>query len=72
MSKISPRLWSEREAEEAANFHVSLLPESRIDHVQRNGSDSPGGAQRVMAAMLGMVKLDIAALKAAHAGIPPA
>jgi predicted 3-demethylubiquinone-9 3-methyltransferase (glyoxalase superfamily) len=32
----------------------------------------PAKAQRVMAAMLEMVKLDIAALKAAHAGTPPA
>lgn len=161
MSKISPCLWFERDAEEAANFYVSLLPDSRIEHVQRNVSDSPSGkagtvlvvdftlagqrfmalnggvrmdhshavsfkidcadqaevdrlwealgaggrieqcgwlrdrygvpwqivpsvllqllndpdpakAQRVMAAMLEMVKLDIAALKAAHAGAPPA
>jgi predicted 3-demethylubiquinone-9 3-methyltransferase (glyoxalase superfamily) len=43
MSKISPCLWFEREAEEAAKFYVSLLPGSRIDHVQRNVMDSPGG-----------------------------
>ena len=43
MSKISPCLWFATEAEEAANFYVSLLPDSRIDHVQRNVSDSPGG-----------------------------
>src|SRR5438034_9220007 len=159
MSKIAPCLWFDGEAEEAANFYVSLLPGSRIDRVQRNVTDSPAGkagtvlvvaftlagqrflplnggtrfeythaisfqvdcadqaevdrlwdglsaggttercgwlrdrygvswqivptvlpellgdpdpakAQRVMQAMLGMVKLDIAGLKAAHAGIP--
>ncbi|OYW32592.1 MAG: hypothetical protein B7Z41_07890 [Rhizobiales bacterium 12-66-7] len=43
MSKISPCLWFEREAEEAANFYVSLLPDSRIEHVQRNVGDSPSG-----------------------------
>jgi predicted 3-demethylubiquinone-9 3-methyltransferase (glyoxalase superfamily) len=43
MSKISPCLWFESEAEEAANFYVSLLPDSRIDRVQRNVIDSPGG-----------------------------
>jgi predicted 3-demethylubiquinone-9 3-methyltransferase (glyoxalase superfamily) len=43
MSKISPCLWFEHEAEEAANFYVSLLPDSRIDRVQRNVMDSPGG-----------------------------
>jgi predicted 3-demethylubiquinone-9 3-methyltransferase (glyoxalase superfamily) len=159
MSKITPCLWFDGEAEEAARFYVSLVRDSRIDHVQRNVMDSPGGkagsvlvvkftlagqsflalnggtrfeythaisfmidcedqaevdrlwntlldggtaeqcgwlkdrygvswqivpralpqllgdpdpakAQRVMRAMLGMVKLDIAALKAAHAGTP--
>lgn len=43
MSKISPCLWFAGEAEEAANFYVSLLPDSRIDHVQRNVADGPGG-----------------------------
>jgi predicted 3-demethylubiquinone-9 3-methyltransferase (glyoxalase superfamily) len=43
MSKISPCLWFDVEAEEAANFYVSLLPNSRIDHVQKNVTDSPGG-----------------------------
>jgi len=40
MSKISPCLWFDGEAEEAANFYVSLLSNSRIDQVQRNVSDS--------------------------------
>ena len=43
MSKIAPCLWFDTEAEEAARFYVSLLPDSRIDHVQRNPIDSPGG-----------------------------
>ena len=43
MSKISPCLWFDGEAEEAANFYVSLLPDSRIDRVQRNVVDGPGG-----------------------------
>jgi predicted 3-demethylubiquinone-9 3-methyltransferase (glyoxalase superfamily) len=43
MSKISPCLWFNGEAEEAAKFYVSLLPDSRIDHVQRSPADSPGG-----------------------------
>jgi predicted 3-demethylubiquinone-9 3-methyltransferase (glyoxalase superfamily) len=42
-SKIAPCLWFNGEAEEAANFYVSLFPNSRIDHVQRNVMDSPGG-----------------------------
>jgi predicted 3-demethylubiquinone-9 3-methyltransferase (glyoxalase superfamily) len=43
MSKITPCLWFDGEADEAANFYVSLLPDSRIEKVQRNVSDSPGG-----------------------------
>ena len=43
MSKISPCLWFDGEAEEAAKLYVSLLPDSRIDRVQRNVTDSPGG-----------------------------
>ena len=43
MSKIAPCLWFDGEAEEAAKFYVSLLPDSRIEHVQRNVMDSPAG-----------------------------
>ena len=43
MSKISPCLWFDGDAEEAAKFYVSLLPDSRIETVQKNTVDSPGG-----------------------------
>ena len=43
MSKISPCLWFDGEAEEAAKFYVSLLPDSRIEKVQKNSVDSPSG-----------------------------
>lgn len=43
MSKICPCLWFGGDAEEAVNFYVSLLPDSRIETVQRNSVDSPGG-----------------------------
>jgi predicted 3-demethylubiquinone-9 3-methyltransferase (glyoxalase superfamily) len=43
MSKISPCLWFDGEAEEAAKFYVSLLPDSRIEKVQKNPVDSPAG-----------------------------
>lgn len=45
MSKIAPCLWFNGEAEEAAKFYVSLLPGSRIDHIQRSPIDNPGGKQ---------------------------
>jgi predicted 3-demethylubiquinone-9 3-methyltransferase (glyoxalase superfamily) len=43
MSKIAPCLWFADEAEEAAKFYVSLLPDSRIDKVQRSPIDTPSG-----------------------------
>jgi predicted 3-demethylubiquinone-9 3-methyltransferase (glyoxalase superfamily) len=43
MSRISPCLWFDGEAEEAAKFYVSLLPDSRIDHIQNNTVDGPAG-----------------------------
>lgn len=43
MSKIAPCLWFNGQAEEAAQFYVSLLPDSRIEKVQRNVMDGPSG-----------------------------
>jgi predicted 3-demethylubiquinone-9 3-methyltransferase (glyoxalase superfamily) len=43
MSKITPCLWFDGEAEDAAKFYVSLLPDSRIEQVQKNTVDSPAG-----------------------------
>ena len=43
MSKVSPCLWFDGEAEEAAKFYVSLLPDSRIEKVQKNPVDTPAG-----------------------------
>jgi predicted 3-demethylubiquinone-9 3-methyltransferase (glyoxalase superfamily) len=48
MSKISPCLWFNGEAEEAANFYVSLLPDSRIEKVQRNHRRPAGKAGTVL------------------------
>jgi predicted 3-demethylubiquinone-9 3-methyltransferase (glyoxalase superfamily) len=45
MSKISPCLWFASEAEEAVKFYVSLLPDSRVIHVQKNVTDSPSGKE---------------------------
>ena len=43
MSKITPCLWFDGQAEEAAKFYVSLLPDSRIDRVMRSPTDTPSG-----------------------------
>jgi predicted 3-demethylubiquinone-9 3-methyltransferase (glyoxalase superfamily) len=41
MSKITPFLWFDKEAEEAANLYVSVFPNSKITHVARYPSDAP-------------------------------
>jgi len=43
MDRIVPCLWFDGQAEEAANFYVSLLPDSRVDGVHRSPSDYPSG-----------------------------
>ena len=41
MQKIVPCLWFDGDAEEAAAFYVTLLPDSRIDKVIRSPADNP-------------------------------
>lgn len=43
MHTITPCLWFDGNAEEAANFYASLLPDSHIDAVHRSPSDTPSG-----------------------------
>jgi predicted 3-demethylubiquinone-9 3-methyltransferase (glyoxalase superfamily) len=43
MSKISPCLWFDGNAEEAAQLYASLFPDSRIDSVNRAAADTPSG-----------------------------
>lgn len=41
--KIFPHLWYTREAEEAAAFYASILPDSRVDRVTALPVESPAG-----------------------------
>jgi len=41
MQKVSPFLWFDGQAEEAASFYTSLLPNSRITSVSRYGEGGP-------------------------------
>src|SRR5262245_33981033 len=43
MQKVTPYLWFDGQAEPAARFYVSLLPDSRIDRVTRSPADTPSG-----------------------------
>ncbi len=42
MSQIIPFLWFENQAEEAANFYVSVFQNARIDSISRYGEAGPG------------------------------
>ena len=48
MQKITPFLWFDDKAEEAANFYVSIFKNSRIIDVRRHGGAEPGAAGSVM------------------------
>jgi predicted 3-demethylubiquinone-9 3-methyltransferase (glyoxalase superfamily) len=48
MPKITPYLWFDGQAEEAANFYVSVFPNSRITNVARHGEAGPGPAGSVL------------------------
>jgi predicted 3-demethylubiquinone-9 3-methyltransferase (glyoxalase superfamily) len=49
IKSISPFLWFNSEAEEAANLYVSLFPNSRITKVSRYGDAGPGPKGSAMA-----------------------
>src|SRR5436305_1796138 len=43
MQKITPFLWFDGQAGEAARFSVTLFPDSRIERVTRSAADTPSG-----------------------------
>jgi predicted 3-demethylubiquinone-9 3-methyltransferase (glyoxalase superfamily) len=48
VQKITPSLWFDGQAEEAANFYVSIFKNSKIRHVARYGDAGPGPKGSVM------------------------
>lgn len=48
MPAITPFLWFNDKAEEAANFYVSIFPNSKIVRVSRYGDSGPGPKGSVM------------------------
>jgi predicted 3-demethylubiquinone-9 3-methyltransferase (glyoxalase superfamily) len=43
--KISPCLWFDGQAEEAAHFYASIVPDSHVDQVHRAASAYPNGKE---------------------------
>jgi predicted 3-demethylubiquinone-9 3-methyltransferase (glyoxalase superfamily) len=54
MQRITPFLWFNNEAEEAASFYTSVFKNSSINHIARNTKDTPGpeGSVLVVSFML--------------------
>src|SRR6185295_7384684 len=48
MPEITPFLWFDNQAEEAATLYTSLFPNSRITEVSRYGEAGPGPAGTAM------------------------
>src|SRR5437867_3277230 len=43
MAKLFPCLWFDGNAEEAATFYTTLLPDSHVDRVWRSPAETPSG-----------------------------
>ena len=48
--RITPMLWYDNQAEEAANFYVSIFKNSRVTSISRYGDTGPGPKGSVMVA----------------------
>jgi predicted 3-demethylubiquinone-9 3-methyltransferase (glyoxalase superfamily) len=48
MPNVTPFLWFDHQAEEAANFYVSVFPNSKVTSVSRYPEGAPGMGGKVM------------------------
>ena len=62
MQKISPFLWFDDQAEEAANFYVSIFKDSAILGVSRYGEGAPGPVGSAMSVTFVLDGLEFQAL----------
>lgn len=60
--KITPFLWFDTQAEEAANFYVSIFNNSKIGRVSRYGEAGPGPKGSVMVISFQLEGLEFTAL----------
>ncbi|AWB87751.1 VOC family protein [Mycetocola zhujimingii] len=62
MQRITPCLWFDDQAEEAARFYVSVFPNSEIVHVSRYGEGAPMPAGTVLVVLFRLDGVDFQAL----------
>jgi predicted 3-demethylubiquinone-9 3-methyltransferase (glyoxalase superfamily) len=64
MQRITPFLWFDTQAEEAANLYVSLFRDSKILNISRYGEEGPGPAGQVMVVNFQLEGMQFRALNA--------
>jgi predicted 3-demethylubiquinone-9 3-methyltransferase (glyoxalase superfamily) len=64
MQKITPFLWFDTQAEEAANFYVSIFRNSRVKTLSRYGDAGPGPKGTVMTVQFDLNGQEFIALNA--------
>jgi predicted 3-demethylubiquinone-9 3-methyltransferase (glyoxalase superfamily) len=62
MPKITPFLWFDHEAEDAAKFYTSIFKNSKMGGVTRYGNDMPGKAGSVLTATFELEGIEYTAL----------
>ena len=64
MQKITPFLWFDKEAEEAARFYISIFKNAKIGHISRYGDAGSGPKGSVMTVSFELEGLSFTALNA--------
>jgi predicted 3-demethylubiquinone-9 3-methyltransferase (glyoxalase superfamily) len=62
MQKITPFLWFDGNAEEAANFYTSIFPDAKVVNMSRYGDAGPGPKGTVMVATFQLAGQEFIAL----------
>src|SRR3954466_7120104 len=68
IQRISPFLWFDNQAEDAANFYVSIFKNSKVDKITCYGEAGPGPKGSVMMVFF---ELDCQGFVALNGGTPP-
>ena len=64
MQKITPFLWFDKEAEEAATFYTSVFKNSKLGRIARYGDAGPGEPGSVMTVEFSVEGMEFVALNA--------
>ena len=62
MQKVTPCLWFDGNAEEAANFYASVFKNAKIGKISRNGDSGPGPKGSVLTVSFELEGLEFTAL----------